>query len=129
MAADDTAQRGQQRGAVRSSAGGWISVGVGPAALGDLLLWLLITLRSEGNSVKQPGAAQAVQGLVLMLWRGQHRRRRGELGAVSRGAEKGNVTEDHTLLHISSSGIACLSAHCTATLKELDTRRSCSSGL
>jgi hypothetical protein len=32
--------------------------GMGPASLGDLLPWLLTTLRSEGSSVERSGAAQ-----------------------------------------------------------------------
>ena len=36
--------------------------GMGPSALGDLLPWLLTTLRSEGSSVERSGAAQVRGG-------------------------------------------------------------------
>lgn len=44
--------------ATAARAMGSLLKGMGPAALGDLLPWLLTTLRSEGSSVERSGAAQ-----------------------------------------------------------------------
>jgi hypothetical protein len=55
--------------ATAARAMGSLLKGMGPAALGDLLPWLLTTLRSEGSSVERSGAAQ-VRGRAGVLWGG-----------------------------------------------------------
>lgn len=50
--------------ATAARAMGSLLKGMGPAALGDLLPWLLTTLRSEGSSVERSGAAQVGVGVL-----------------------------------------------------------------
>jgi hypothetical protein len=57
--------------ATAARAMGSLLKGMGPAALGDLLPWLLTTLRSEGSSVERSGAAQ-VGGWLWWWWAQQH---------------------------------------------------------
>jgi hypothetical protein len=62
--------------ATAARAMGSLLKGMGAAALGDLLPWLLATLRSEGSSVERSGAAQvgakggsyAAAGTRISFW-------------------------------------------------------------
>lgn len=51
--------------ATAARAMGSLLKGMGAAALGDLLPWLLATLRSEGSSVERSGAAQVSAGVAF----------------------------------------------------------------
>jgi len=59
--------------ATAARAMGSLLKGMGTGALGDLLPWLLTTLRSEGSSVERSGAAQVGCCVVdrdVLLFRG-----------------------------------------------------------
>jgi hypothetical protein len=52
--------------ATAARAMGSLLKGMGAAALGDLLPWLLSTLHSEGSSVERSGAAQVGRGVAAL---------------------------------------------------------------
>ncbi|KAF8055816.1 hypothetical protein HT031_006591 [Scenedesmus sp. PABB004] len=83
--------------ATAARAMGSLLKGMGPAALGDLLPWLLATLRSEGSSVERSGAAQGLAEVLAVMGEAHLGELLPELEA-SAGSKNPFVREGHLTL-------------------------------